>query len=192
MPNAGKRTSKRPPNRAIFQQHYGQPPYTCYFCGESVTISTGKQLNALVIHHLDEDPWNNDPTNLRAAHNECHSRHHILSPEHRTNLLAALTGHTVSPETRSKISQAKKGKPSYIRTPETLAKQSAAFKGKPLTAETRAKLSAVSIGSIRTPEHRSHIAASWRPAAPRTCECGMVTTPGPMGRHLKATGHRLA
>jgi hypothetical protein len=92
-----------------------------------------------VIHHLDENPWNNDPSNLVAMHNPCHMRHHHLgkpmppftderrervravqtqvmaSVENRQRISDALRGKKLTDEHRKNISEAQRGKPHYER-----------------------------------------------------------------------------
>lgn len=54
--------------RKIFKQNNGPGPWPCHFCGRSVVD--------LLVHHLDEDRTNGDPSNLVAAHMSCHVHHH--------------------------------------------------------------------------------------------------------------------
>ncbi len=57
--------------KAVFQEAAS----CCAFCSESV-------VSALEIHHVDEDPSNNDVTNLLLVCSSCHSKitHGIISP----------------------------------------------------------------------------------------------------------------
>jgi len=77
-----------------------------------------------VIHHIDDDPTNDEFSNLALMTLSEHSRlHHIgrpLSKEIRAKLSVAMTGKTLSKETKAKISAAMTGKnnPMYGRTGE--------------------------------------------------------------------------
>lgn len=65
-------THERPHQRVYrdpFKLAHGPAPYTCYFCQELME-------SLEVVHHLDEDPWNNVLDNLVSAHTVCHNRHH--------------------------------------------------------------------------------------------------------------------
>jgi len=66
----------------------------------------------------------------------------------------------ITPETRSKMSVAKKGKKGYPVSPETRAKISVAKKGTLLTPETRAKISVANKGTLLTPETRAKMSAA--------------------------------
>lgn len=65
----------------------GALPAPCHFCSEPVqhrmyeTVDgqmrlTGARGRSAVLHHLDEDRSNNDPSNLVLAHHACHTAHH--------------------------------------------------------------------------------------------------------------------
>lgn len=56
-------------HRQAFFQVYGPGPHNCYFC-------EGMLAYVEVVHHVDHNHANNDPVNLRAAHNGCHSSYH--------------------------------------------------------------------------------------------------------------------
>lgn len=91
------------------------------------------------------------------------------------------------------------------------------MRGRTHSLESRAKMSASLVGKSLTPEHRAAIGRgiTGRPMSDKTrhallvarqstkginpainqqrvkCGCGLVSTPGPMGRHRKASGHVL-
>jgi DNA-directed RNA polymerase sigma subunit (sigma70/sigma32) len=50
--------------------HNGPGPWPCFECDGPVTYEE------LLVHHLDHDHDNNDPTNLAASHKPCHITHH--------------------------------------------------------------------------------------------------------------------
>lgn len=52
----------------------GGLPQPCFFCSEPVT-ELGRGLG--VVHHVDHDRSNNDPSNLAFAHHTCHADHHM-------------------------------------------------------------------------------------------------------------------
>jgi len=51
--------------------------YVCSRCGKSGKPST-KKHRYLHIHHRDENPFNNSPTNLEVLCVKCHIKHHLL------------------------------------------------------------------------------------------------------------------
>jgi hypothetical protein len=84
------------------------------------------------------------------------------SPESRAKMSAARKGRPgrpLSPEHRAKISKAKMGRP---LSPEHRAKVSEAQKGRTLSPEHRAKISKANKGKKRSPETRSKMAAARR------------------------------
>lgn len=94
-----------------------------------------------------------------------------------------------SPSTRERIGAAFRGK---CLSAEHVAKMSARLKGHPVSAEAREKMAAAKRGKKQSPEHVAARFRTRREPQPRACECGMVTHPGAPGRHLQATGHRVA
>lgn len=70
--SASPETHTRPHHRvyrgAYVAQH-GRGPYICAFCEKEL-------LSLEVVHHVDEDPWNNEIENLVSAHTTCHNQHH--------------------------------------------------------------------------------------------------------------------
>jgi len=49
----------------------------CYFCGESITRMNGQQSESLIIHSLDNNHNNWDPSNKVPAHSCCHVSYHM-------------------------------------------------------------------------------------------------------------------
>jgi group I intron endonuclease len=79
------------------------------------------------------------------------------SPETRAKMSAAKKGRNHSPESRAKMSEASKGRK---KSDEHRANVSAAQKGRKATPETRAKLSAARKGRKHSPETRAKIGAA--------------------------------
>ena len=104
----------------------------------------------MVIHHIDENPLNDDISNLQLMTKAEHMRLHR-------------TGKINSKETREKISDGNKGKK---LSEETLKKMSEFMKGntyrlgQKATEETRKKLSEIHKGRIFTEEHRKNLSLS--------------------------------
>lgn len=97
-------------------------------------------------------------------------------------------GHQHGPETRAKMSDARRGR---VLTPETREKISASRRGQPFSAEHRAKLSAIQVGQRRGPlsaETRAKIAAAktGRPSAPFTSEHRAKLSAAAKAQHAKA------
>lgn len=88
----------------------------------------GEIPEGLVINHKDETPQNNNVENLEI----CTQKYNSNYGSHNERLSAALKGRKLPPETRAKMSAAKKGK-----TPWN--------KGKKLSPETRVKMSAAHV-----------------------------------------------
>ena len=84
-----------------------------------------REHDGCVIHHKDEDPWNNAISNLQKMTKGEHNRHH-------------LSGRKRSDETRAKISAGRTGKK---HSTETRAKMSAAHKGRKFSDDHKRKLS---------------------------------------------------
>jgi hypothetical protein len=79
-------------------------PWICAYCTDVVT-ELGLKTQQGVIHHVDEDPTNDVPTNLVVMHNICHIRHH------KADKLGNRKGATVSQDVRERISKSLKGRP---------------------------------------------------------------------------------
>lgn len=66
--------------RRVFVAANGPFPHPCHFCGGPVRPWNGHvDRTAPVVHHLDEDRSNCEPSNLVPCHYGCHSRHHMLN-----------------------------------------------------------------------------------------------------------------
>jgi hypothetical protein len=143
----------------IFKSVNGEGPWPCYAdCGEPVL--PGK----LCVHHIDEDPWNNDPSNLASMHLGCHMRFHTLgktrppfTDEHRNNIRTAQTKLMASAENRQRISDA--------------------LIGRTLTDEHRKNISEAQRG-------KPHYEPRWHCG-----DCDRVTTARGLDLHQKWTGH---
>lgn len=111
----------------------GDGPWSCHKCGELVKKIGQARMDGNV-HHLDEDPWNNEPENLVVMHVVCHQREHPPTEEQKAAISKKLTGRP-SPTKGMKFSaevNAKKSRPG----------ESNAFFGKTHTEETLIKMRA--------------------------------------------------
>ena len=93
------------------------------------------------------------------------------TPETRAKMSAARKGRVASPETRAKLSIIQQNRPHHSATVETRAKMSAAQKGRIIALETREKLSIAMTGKKHSIEtlakiSRAHIGMH---AKPETC-----------------------
>lgn len=176
----------------IFIETNGNGPWSCAECTEEVTV-IGQGSTEGVIHHKDENYLNNDPSNLEMMHHACHLRHHLV-------------GVPMPTETRKKISETLKGRPSpttgmtfsdEVNAKKGLPGELNPFYGKTHSTEVREKISAVHKGTKHTDEHKRKIsdALKGKPGnlgVKQKCECGLETYPAPMTRHTRAKNHRLA
>ncbi len=122
-------------------------PVPCDECEEPVVAG--------VVHHIDENPDNNERENLMILHRGCHTRIHLSgpkSPAHLAKLKAA--NRSGAPEVRAKISATLTGVP---HTKERRANQSAAQRarfardrGKPVPA-LRARTECEKCGGMFNP-----------------------------------------
>ena len=84
----------------------------------------------------------------------------VFTPESRAKMSEAkkgktnAKGHVVSPETRAILSKASKGR---VHTPEEITKMSEAHKGRTHTIEARIRMSEAQKGRVFTPEHKAKI-----------------------------------
>lgn len=67
-------------------------------------VGCNKNTKKTVVHHIDENPYNNKLSNLRILCYKCHAELHGLGLKTRFK-----KGHKVSKEVRDKISKANKG-----------------------------------------------------------------------------------
>lgn len=89
-------------------------PYRCR-CGELVAALHGPGRSfedSGVVHHIDSDPENNDPSNLEIMHASCHiSMHQLRRREDQAEVARRTwTGRRHTPEARAKISAARAGR----------------------------------------------------------------------------------
>lgn len=108
--------------RITFKREHGdEPPYRCEYepCSKEMTTLE-------VVHHKDEDKYNNNPSNLAAMHKGCHNLHHGIgqnhSPEALEKIRSAHLGVKRAPEVGERISKALKGKAGHPQTEETKRK----------------------------------------------------------------------
>lgn len=169
----------RPHNRvyrSIFRDHYGSPPYDCHFCDQEMETLEH-------VHHLDEDPWNNVPSNLAAAHAFCHNSVHHAGTEH-------------SEETRQRIIQTLRSNLAALTDDERRAKygqpgERNPFFGKTHSAETREKLRQYALGrpgpkTVHTDETKRHLSLTIKNLPRKWCdECARDWPPGIWSRHVR-------
>lgn len=107
--------------RKIFIDYNGEPPYTCSFCEKDMP-----ELEH--VHHLDENPWNNDPPNLAAAHAFCHNSAHHLGWHH-------------AEDTKARVSETIREFNASLTSEERREKYASySFLGRTHTLETREKI----------------------------------------------------
>lgn len=104
--------------REIFFAHNGMGPFDCVFCGEAADPTIPWSRKALVVHHQDENPQNNEVQNLVAAHHGCHVSAHLKGKPSRTKgmkmpplsqeQINARARRTGTPEARALISISQK------------------------------------------------------------------------------------
>lgn len=173
----------------------------------------GQNLNILLDGYFPKPVTAETAALISAAHSG-----RKFSVEHRERISAALLGHSVSEETREKLrgkgcSEETRAKLSAAMTgrrlteehkaklrikpsEETRRKLSEAGRRRRHSAETKAKISASAMGRHQSVEARARISAAAKARGSahlltrRCCiECGLVSTPGALGRHQKASGH---
>jgi hypothetical protein len=111
-------------------------PWPCFFCGGPVEIKfkaagRGGDRDTMLLHHIDGDHDNDDPSNWAAAHQGCHTKHHFKGraknpvgvERHRQAIRANFAAMT-DEERKEKTANA--GKASH--SPEANAKRSATLK----------------------------------------------------------------
>lgn len=57
-------------HRTVFRRANPMPPWTCEFCADPIDV------HSLFVHHRDENPTNNELSNLAPTHPACHVRYH--------------------------------------------------------------------------------------------------------------------
>lgn len=84
--------------KQVFIGAFGPLPHPCAYdtCNDLVTEIA--QYRG-IIHHKDENPRNNDPTNLAIMHHQCHMKHH-------TRTWTRFAGRTHLESTKAKMSAA--------------------------------------------------------------------------------------
>jgi hypothetical protein len=170
-------------------KHKGSGPWPCDGCGEPVERLGGSTTPTTgIVHHVDENPRNNDIANLRAMHHACHVAHHngkrIVSPESRARMSAAqkrrraneppevrdrfvrsMTGKAHTAEVRRKISVAQRGKTVSQDTRGRISEGLRGNKnsqGRPMSEETRRKIADSLLGRKHTPEAIKNITVANR------------------------------
>ena len=134
--------------RPIWTAAHGELPQQCEFCSELV-LQWGRGRQDGVIHHRDEDRWNNDIENLMLGHRHCHTTHHSA-------------GSTKSDETRAKMSAS-----ASVRYSDPLEREKTAVAlrgntngvGRKDSDETKAKRAAHHVGAKRSPEALANMRA---------------------------------
>lgn len=136
--------------------------------------------------------WDN--SNERIAQSE-RMKNSTAAEKHRKRLHKALKGRSLTREHKEAIS---KGTQNFFDThPEVGKAHSLRMKKKYKDPKNRKKLSTSIKSAFNDPSRRSDLIENRRRAGAITnamkvkcLSCGMISTPGPLGIHLKATGHR--
>lgn len=96
-----------------------------------------------IVHHIDGNPSNNDPSNLQLMTNSEHAAHHSRQR----------TGWHHSPETREKIRQARLGKPGTRWTEERRQMMRRKLSGRTYSPETLRRMSEAAKRRYATTDH---------------------------------------
>lgn len=121
------------PNARVYLAKIGSGPWLCHKCHETVEkIGVGRMDGN--VHHLDEDPWNNEPENLVVMHTVCHQREHPPTEEQKAAISATLRGRP-SPTKGMRFS-------AEVNAKKSMPGEKNPFFGKTHTAEARARMSA--------------------------------------------------
>lgn len=119
--------------RTLYKTH-NAAPYLCFYCNEEMLLLE-------VVHHIDENPWNNSISNLAASHTDCHNKHHhidIVMSEDSNNRRSMTLRNTFSSWTdEQRQNRAEWTKKTWIgrkHRPETIEKMK-------LNAQTRPRAS---------------------------------------------------
>ncbi len=140
------------PNARTYMKLVGVGPWLCFFCTQQVTKIGQKRWDGNV-HHLDEDPWNNDPSNLEVVHVLCHRRHHGV-PDSARDLISEKMRGRPSPTRGMKFSadvNAKKGRAGALNP----------MYGVPPSAETLKKIADANRRLITCTDCGVEIAEKW-------------------------------
>lgn len=153
----------------VFFDTYGSGPHVCYFCQETASNP--------VIHHLDHDEENDEPTNLVPAHRPCHNQYHfkcrwVLERRVMMQNRPGRTGMPHTAETKLKISNSKKGQRVSQEAIDQIAEKnrgqkrsdefrtSASERARNRTPEHQEKLNSANLGKKRSPEARDRMRQS--------------------------------
>lgn len=79
-------------HRMILYDRIGPGPHSCYICGKTVSWQHKDQRRRIAVDHLDNNPRNNDPSNLRVCCQPCNVR------RPSTARTACNAGHEYTPE----------------------------------------------------------------------------------------------
>lgn len=152
---------------AVFLRAYGTGPWPCGHCGDLVEAIDGR-VDSDVVHHIDHDRTNNDPSNLVAMHRTCHATHHHAavekSPEHRRRISEALNGRQLSEAHKESIAAAAKHRA-------------------PISDETKEKMRRSALGKSLSESHKEKLR---RPKSNKVpCHvCGRIMCAGWLARHI--------
>lgn len=162
----------------VFIDHNGLGPHRCHFC--DVVMSKIE-----VVHHLDHDHSNNDPTNLTAAHDACHSSYHGSHPSRGGN---GPHQRVMSP--RRTITK------KWERVKPLLKCDDCDLETTPGWLKRHGEIMSHTVSEYvrwhqRSVDERDARLAATKSGA-KTCECGLVTSAHGMAVHRRASGHHLA
>lgn len=185
--------------RRAFLAREPVPPWRCHFCGGPVELEGKLRAAYLVVHHVDHDRSNSAAANLAPAHHVCHTTyHHLERAASGTNPfqdpeVGRMGGAAFSERLRTDPAFAaahsaksrkggRRGRAVFLERLRTDPDFAAAFAAKAREAGRKGGR----IGGKRGRAKGARVANALRY---RCLECGMVTSPGPLGTHQKATGH---
>ena len=151
-----------------FFLHHVKPPYVCEHCGEIIDHKIrGSFRDGFVLHHIDHDHNNVSLQNLMPLHRKCHPSVHNV-------------GMTRTDESKQRMSESQRRYYDSLNDDERQALSERARAGGLAAAGPKHK----NFGELqRQAQFTSRM---------RTCECGLQTNAGSMGRHSKASGHELS
>ena len=151
--------------REVFFSCEPDPPWTCVDCLGPIT-KRGRSRGSLHVHHVDHDHFNNDFSNLAPMHHSCHVSGHVR-------------GVKDSWETRRRKSTAAKRREAAMTTD---AKRIRA-------ARTQETMRSRGTGIWRSRDWHAQGGCVTNALRVVCAVCGMISNPGAMGVHFKATGH---